>query len=330
MHMVRNLPKANYLKRLLVRMIKGTNVCRFKHVTATIEERLMSGVMWTSLGNGLLNLIIMSYLSARSKYPNKSVPELAREISNFHALIEGDDGMCRDFPQNENIIADLGIKLKFNKYDNFGCASFCGQVCDPEERRIVADPMRVLRRFFALPRQYVRARDSKKYGLMRAKALSLKYQYPHAPVVGALCDWALDITRGHSTEGFRAVLEAHKVDILVKATESKVWLEKANPSLQSRSLVQNKFGLSISRQIEIERGLVGRFPEMDLTDLLNDDNLWFMRNHVLDACPGRHFEEKVPEAFLAHFAKKPKANAVDRAFKRIEVPDANERLESSE
>lgn len=254
MHMIRDCGLTNDYKRLLSRVMKGTNVTEFSRLRAEIDERLMSGAMWTSSANGLLNLLIMSYLVARSKAPDVAPELLAINIDDyFTGYVEGDDGICVDEQIDESIIQRLGIILKFEKHSHFTRASFCGIICDDsnlETPEVLKDPIKVLRNFFILDARYIGARKSIHKGLLRAKALSLMCNHKNCPIIGPLCDKICELTRGHSLVATSENdFKQHYID---EAVQKKLWTTRSVVTERARILVEEVFNITCAEQLRIE------------------------------------------------------------------------------
>lgn len=235
-------------KRLLI----GTNKCKFKMLTAQIDQRLMSGAMWTSSSNGILNLLISSYLAMRTKYPNMdpiALSELAGD--EFKGLFEGDDGIALDTGFSDQLIEELGLKLKFSRHEHFSEASFCSIICSRDGTIVVTDPRKIIRKFFVMETRYRDMRIGKIEGLLRARALSYKYLYGNTPIVGALFDRVLSNTVGVDP---RAYLKDGNW-FLRDVTQTKVlavWKNKANVTMEARIMVEKSYGITIDNQLYME------------------------------------------------------------------------------
>lgn len=280
MHMIRNCNISNMHKRMISRMVKGVNTSVFSQVQCEVSQRLMSGALWTSSSNGVLNLMLMMYLSARTVLERRRGMAFTHEdliayaCYEFNGLVEGDDGICEEVNVDEAIIRRLGLELKLDHYDNFGDASFCGIVCDPEELENVSDPVKFLRGFFILPAKLAEARDNVLKTQLRAKALSYKYALNNCPIIGPVCQAVCDATRGITVCLDTAETDSYKRHLLADAIVARVWRDKPCVSLKTRLLVERKFGVTVERQIEIERMLthieLGTHPVCDIGDLLDD------------------------------------------------------------
>jgi len=241
---------------LIRRMVLGDNLCRFNSCTAKVSQRLMSGALWTSSSNGVLNLFIMSYLAGRSQQPDMPAVLLARRIKEFfRGFVEGDDGICEAYDLDGSLITELGLNLKLERADHFTEASFCGIVCDADELRIVTDPKKILRNIFHFSDQRGTTMsgrlDRKHNALLRAKAMSYAYAYSDCPVVGRLVHEICRATSGIDVRGV-------KLDSQIK----QFWLEQCSRenrhrkepevSMASRLIVEKRFGVPVSLQLLLE------------------------------------------------------------------------------
>lgn len=286
MHVLRGAGLSNHESRLISRLMRGVNVCEFKHVTATIPERLMSGALWTSLGNGVLNFMIMSYLNNRALFPDRSPQDLAANYTDgFTGLIEGDDGIClaRDVPQQ--LIDSLGIVLKFEKHEWFGEASFCGCVCDAHSLSVVQDPFKVLRNFCSLPASYAQCSRRRRLEMLRAKALSYTVVCPNAPIVRVFMDRVLYLTRGLDVRRAMSETDRWKIHLIEQALEERVWATPANINDSVRETVHKRFGIDLAEQQRIEEAIAqwdGGDLLLDLSMYATDDDVKQTLTHFND------------------------------------------------
>jgi hypothetical protein len=227
--------------KIITDLMTCRNVIEFKGVTCKIDERLMSGALWTSSTNGLLNLMIMSYLVERTVRRDDSPEELA-DLKNFREKVEGDDGLCVDVGVPQELINGLGIVLKFKTFPHYSLASFCGVNCSEVTKNIVADPNKVFRKFFVLPTRYKYMKESKRKALLRAKALSYKYNYTHTPIIGAMCDWVLRRTSGVDTRGVDK-RDMSWMENMMAPHDKSIWREKSNPCSLDRLHFEDTTGI---------------------------------------------------------------------------------------
>lgn len=261
-------------RAMILNMIMGRQKCIFRGVTAELDETLMSGAMFTSSNNGLLNLIITSYLVLRSKYPLMGPEELGSRVgAEVTGVFEGDDGLFVSDHDPRPLIATMGIDIKLVEHKNFGTAAFCGVVCPirgvenyvrqygnlPEDCRPnpglnITCPKKFLKNVFVISRKYMLSRDQTHLALIRAKALSYKYAYGNCPIVGPLCDRILDHTRSVDVRSFRSEM-GYNASRLDRALETKIWKQRANPSDEARQIVATLFGIDLDMQHSIEASI---------------------------------------------------------------------------
>lgn len=252
LHMMRTVPNNKTVKDLICHMTACRNTCSFKYTRVDVDERMMSGALWTSSGNGVLNLLINAYLAADAVIGGHASPAIRAQWASdkFMAVFEGDDGLSTDYGQSQQTIDELGLVLKLERQQDYAAAGFCGIVCERGQDRVLKDPIEVLGKFFWLPGKYGRWKAGKQVALLRAKALSYKYTFGDSPVIGAMCDWVLRQSRDYG-EDWQAVHDYfHK--ILTKDEINTIKHTKARVSHESRLLVESRFGLSIAEQLLIE------------------------------------------------------------------------------
>lgn len=253
LHMTRGLNLPRHLRVLISRMFLGRNLCDMGDVVAEVDQRLMSGALWTSSANGVLNLCILSYLNSRAKFPAMDVLELVgRHEECFQGFVEGDDGICLDEFVPEDLITKLGIVLKFDHFTSYGEASFCGIVCDDVVGVNLSDPMKFLSKFFVMPPKYAHARASIQSAYLRAKALSYKYALNDCPIIGPVCHAVCRMTKNADPLRASADVDTYKLEQLERAIKTKVWTLTPNIRPESRELMTRVFGVSVDDQLRIE------------------------------------------------------------------------------
>jgi hypothetical protein len=255
---------ANSLRRAISRLYQGEQYLNFKTkkyaIQACVSDVLMSGALWTSSANGLLNLCLLSYLCARSKCPDALPQWLAQNIDSlFTGLVEGDDGICEAFPLNEQLILGLGlqfqdgnISLKLKSHKSYTDASFCGITCD-ENGQLIKEPIGVLRKFFQLPMKLVKARRAKMLFYLRCKALSYSWLYHDVPIIGEL---AYSICK--LTSGINGKIPSEMnfcTDSIVKASTSRAMYTPPRVANSARMLVESKYRVPCEYQLQIEQSI---------------------------------------------------------------------------
>lgn len=263
MHMTRKLKHFRILRKLLAKMVLGVNTIEFKHMVVEILRRLMSGVLWTSSGNGILNLLIMSYLTRAD--PNGVPESMAQDaLSHFKGFVEGDDGICVAASHDpSSVIEELGLKLKMDRHPDYSGAGFCGIVCDRIELTVLKNPIPVCRKFFLLPARYRYARHSVKMALLRSRAMSYKVNFGNCPMIGPLCDLVMSRTKSICIDPIMDNYDSWTRPTLDIAVREKVWLNKAVVSDRSRQLVFETFNINLQEQRDFESAcLRDEMPEL--------------------------------------------------------------------
>lgn len=243
--------------------MKGMNVLQFKHFTCLIEGTRMSGEMDTSLSNGFANLMLFLFLAHKNK---------ATDVKGF---VEGDDGIFVVTPNSARPTVeqfkDLGFNIKIGVTDALSEASFCGQVYDMTDLKVVTDPLEVLARVGFTNKRYVNAKHSTRMALLRAKGFSLVYQYDGCPILATLGKRLLELTEGY-TVGDKIVnaLDQWEKARLVEAMYNK--LPSSPVGMNTRALVEKLYNIPIFEQIEMEHWIselqlgLHQMPCMDRVD----------------------------------------------------------------
>jgi hypothetical protein len=264
-HMTRNLKSFRQLRELIKEMVLGVNKIEYEHIVVHVYQRLMSGVLWTSSANGMLNLLIMSYIST---YYVKTwtCPEEHAEyaLKHFKGFVEGDDGICVDSGHDfTELIEEMGLNLEMIRYPHFCGAGFCSIICDSDELVVLKDPIPVMRKIFLLPIKYAGSKLSIHKALIRSRALSYKWSFGSCPMIGPLCDLILEKTRSINIDVVVKTLDNWDRANLLTAVREVNWQEKSHISDSSRMLVEQHFGVSIADQLEFESScLKGDIPRL--------------------------------------------------------------------
>lgn len=278
MHMVRNLPHKKLFHSLVHEFVMGCHKIKFNHIRAQVPERLMSGVQWTSSSNSLLNMLILSYLTAL-KHSNDVDVMVDYVSKNFNGLFEGDDGITLDdlVDNAPEISRDLGVLLKFEKFSSFDGAGFCSVYFDAQAGNVLTDPKKVLRKIFLFPKKYLGRKDSFLDALLRARAMSLLYNYHSCPIVSDCCHWLLQVTSGVDLSRVLDALDSRELETLRLAMNSKPWLYNRKIPDSSRILMTQCYGIdelvqkNIEKQFNIFQDACRRgFLTMDLYNLYSD------------------------------------------------------------
>jgi hypothetical protein len=268
-YMTQELPEHDEFMNRMYLVIAGRQKCIFKDFDVFLDATRMSGEMNTSLGNGFSNLMFMLFAASESGI----------KYEDARGVIEGDDGLfC--FPDgavpNTQIFKDLGADIKLEVHDKLSEASFCGLVFDEEDRMNVCDPVRMILSFGWTSHRYLHSNSRKTKLLLRAKALSLGYQFAGCPMLTALARYGFRVTEGvHTNELIRYIRNSNDIndyqrqlylDAICKHT-----VLNAPIGHRTRDLVERKYGIPVEYQLFVENWLDSRkviepldIPNLDL------------------------------------------------------------------
>jgi len=155
----------------------------------------------------------------------------------------------------------LGAKAKLETFDSYNEASFCGVCFGSSDGSIVKDPIKVLLDFGYANYVYLRCSHSTRLKLIRAKSLSLLYSYPGCPILKSLAQYGLRITSQISNKHalfkrMKNVTGTYEIDMWRELLSVDFnLLAKTTIHLDSRIMVERKFGISLFHQTEIENYL---------------------------------------------------------------------------
>lgn len=237
--------------------IAGTNSIRIRGgLRARVKGRRMSGDMNTSLGNGFSNLMLCMFVCSKRG-----------DVLKFDGVFEGDDGLfTSDAIITDEHFTELGFTVKIEKVDDPRRASFCGLIFGANMETI-RDPVRFLNNF-GWTETYVNAGNKVLYELMKAKSLSALHETPQCPIVGVMARKMY----------FACTGKTRFTDPYKKKMYDRPWYEvEFNPSMDTRMLFAEVYGVSIETQLAIERailtdtvGVIQRMlrPHLDVEDYI--------------------------------------------------------------
>lgn len=238
-HMTKYLP--NWWYDLVSKVLLGVNVCQSKHLCIKLLCKRMSGEMCTSLGNGFSNWMFINFVCK----------EMGTKVTG---VVEGDDGLFK-LEGTIPTISDfetLGLVVKLEVHKTIGTTSFCGMLFHEDACDVVTDPKKVLAEFGWFHTRYSRAKPSVRKMLLRAKSNSLRAQYPNCPIIRALSDYGLRMTKSYSSNS-KVVLDSmdtYKREQYLRLLSVKV--AEPNIHVASRILVEQEFGIDIAEQLRLE------------------------------------------------------------------------------
>lgn len=152
----------------------------------------LSGALWTSLGNGFTNKMLVEYVAYRTR----------KRGFSFDYLVEGDDGfIATSLPLRWELVQRLGFRLKCDSRHNINDVSFCGICIGPQG--LVPDIKRTLKHFgYTFDNYLVNNKGvSKRYlkrekEMIRAKAMSLLATSKATPILQPLALKLIELTEG--------------------------------------------------------------------------------------------------------------------------------------
>jgi len=267
-YMTKDLPEHNEFMGLCRNVIAGRNKCQSKTYSIELDATRMSGEMTTSLGNGFTNLVLMM---------------VACDLmgSTCDGVVEGDDGLFiinGPVPTPE-VFANLGMNIKLDVHHDFSSASFCGMVFDRFDRINVTDPRDILLNFGWASKFYTRCSQKRLDELLRAKSYSFAYMYRSCPIAQSLAAYGLRITKNVDIR--RLLLKSRgtfsnewEKKRLIEAMRPNAKLGKMEIPINTRMLVQEKFGIAVDDQILLENWLDGLNTSQELHHPILDSIDW--------------------------------------------------------
>lgn len=242
-YMVQNLTVCDSLKEIMREAKTGQNKCKFSDFVASIHAKRMSGEMDTSKSNGLLNM-------CNTKFACHLIH------TTVDGFVEGDDGIFAidGAVPPKGLFEQMGMDIKIVEEPSLSEASFCGCIYVEGENRIVTDPISAVLDLFWGPGSLSHAGPKVKLRYLRAKALSMAYQYPGCPILSDAAQYCLKITSGMNIGSLLETKNFNAYDRQLHQEASRqdwrtLYME---PTDNTRDLVQRKFGISVSDQKDIE------------------------------------------------------------------------------
>jgi hypothetical protein len=264
--MLRNCPKQ--LRTMLVyeRCCCGWKTIYYKDVKIDVKGRRLSGQMCTSLGNTWSNFVLLTYMLRDHL-----------DLSAMRLAVEGDDGITAVPPEvvpklDTTVFARAGFKIKLESVHDIAEASFCGMVFDPEDKVNVTNPWPELVGFGWSGGQAVFSDKERRLMLLRAKSMSLAYQYHRCPVLYALARYGLRVTGAVNAKMMSFISQSlayntWERDVLLTAAESKlVSLLNRPVPMRTRELVARLYDIPVTQQLMIENYLdsLSRLQQLEI------------------------------------------------------------------
>lgn len=283
-HMTQFLPTRSNFLRHLHEAIAGKNKCIFKWFVLWVKACRMSGEMNTSLGNGFVNWVLSEFLNFEARG------------SGYRGVFEGDDGAVVATPLPSSAeYKELGFTVKMEPKTDISHMSFCGMVFDPEDKINITNPIDELLSFGWTPTRYVLSNTKTKLALLRAKSISMLFQYSGCPVLHALAVYGLRVTKRICVDRIVKYMNAYEKNMILEAL--KTYKETKFRDLISRKigtntrlLMEQVHGITIEHQIKIEAYLnsLNEVQPLDIPEVhvyLKPDHTHYYHSYVIDYRP---------------------------------------------
>jgi hypothetical protein len=235
-------------------IIASPNTVRYKYALVRGLTARMSGEMNTSIGNGLMNMLMYLFIMHKA--------QVDWVIAIWRAFFEGDDGLSATDPDhlpNFEMWNNLGCQITPKLSHSISETDFCSQIFTESSYDTLADPLKILANFGWSSAKYVGARKGRKMELLRAKSLSFLWQYPNSPIVASLARYGLAVTSHVAMDRFfekeRKVSQYDMEWYKMAYDALMVKVPDTNISNDSRMLVMERFGVSCDEQIRVEKYL---------------------------------------------------------------------------
>jgi len=239
---------ADFMK-LIKKALRGKNKCIFKEFTLWVDACRLSGEMNTSLGNGFVNWVLAEFTAFHNK------------AQGFAVVCEGDDGAIRSdpLPTAQNY-KDLGFSIEAEPQSQISGMKFCGLIYDDDDRVNVTDPVTEILSFGWTNQRYVGAAHRTKMALLRAKSISMLYQYSGCPVLRSLALYGLRVTSGFCVDRIAKLMSVYERERFLEAYDHVKRhkfesLITKKIGVKTRMLVEERFGLRLDDQLVIEKHL---------------------------------------------------------------------------
>lgn len=249
-HMLRNNPE---ILPIIQKIYEKKNILTSRlGITTTVKGTRMSGEMWTSLCNGFMNYLLVTFVAARSNI-------------SCDFIVEGDDcAVAFSGIPNYDVVERLGFRLKLNTAQHVNDISFCGIKVRSDGKPIV-DIMWTLHNLaYSRRREIVDQKETRKFKFKEHLAcvlLSAYYRCRYTPVLNKLfyeyikkIDISLDMCKYYLNYWqFSKVCEHDFSDIPPPDTDDSMY-----------AWVEQEYLIPKEQLKEIERQISDITPEEDI------------------------------------------------------------------
>lgn len=288
LYVLSEIPDFNNFMELLYKLA-GVRTISFGNFSFSFVATLLSGEMDTSLGNGITNLCISSFVDVVVRKHFSTTGRYPRHLSdvglfNFTLddldlicpiVVEGDDGLklfpneSADTPDEvcailSQLVKECGFIVKMEPRQSISQSTFCGILADESELHNISDPIKLMVNFGIFDYNYHSlgmgcARDVEKaLILLRCTALSYLHEYPACPIVNAASMHVVQMTN-HLSKKTVNYVKAHVIGNLYNWEMLLQYVALPNipyvdtpVESKTRALCELEFGITPEQQVNIE------------------------------------------------------------------------------
>jgi len=254
-----SISSATQLGSFLRNVINGYRILKMRNFGhLLINSILCSGEMDTSFRNGVSMRTMVKYATydAALKKGYK-YHELSEAVYSTKSKHEGDDSIALHPPgmaPDESWWEQHGWLIKVEFRGKLNEASFCGLVFDEISLQSVPDIRSCLSKFGWTNRKYVHSSERTLMGLLRSKALSMSCEYHDVPILGAVAERLLYLTRSYNIKA--SIIDSMDMFQRTKLQgylRSSRWKDPVQVSLGTRNVVARLQQIPVSVQLACER-----------------------------------------------------------------------------
>lgn len=243
----KDIKDSNTLNELIKNILNTYRRLKMRHFGYVLVNAILcSGEMDTSFRNTSSMYVMVNFASY----------DLSNgQIKYALSMNEGDDALTvyKGKGPDEQWWHDHGWLIEIEFTGRVNEASFCGLVFAPEDLVSVPDIRAALCKFGWTNRRYVNSSRKVLMGLLRSKALSMACEYGNVPILGALAQRLLTLTRTINVR--QSIIDSTDMyhrENLQNYIKQKPWLQKPEVGWQTRLLVQKLQNIPVSAQLEAE------------------------------------------------------------------------------
>jgi len=225
----------------LIEKTAAMNNCNFNDFTVQLQATRLSGERNTSLGNGLINLLVYMFLCKE------------KGLSNYDCVVEGDDllGVFDGPVLTAGDYRELGFTVKIEYADTLNEAAFCQLIFD-ENFNTIADPIKIMMKMPWISARYKQASLKTKQELLKGKALSTLFDFQNCPVITEYCNMIIR-NSGYHWRMDESLNNYMKTEFKKKLHEMPGGNCDKLITMESRLLMEKVFKVPVFMQLSMEK-----------------------------------------------------------------------------